>query len=381
MLKTTGARLFATFLGYITLIIVLLTLNPFYLAWPNQVSFRFESSLNNLVSNIVLFLPVGFLYKLSTGRRGALLLGAGMSLGIETLQLFIPARTASIVDIMANALGAGIGAVAYDLISNRITVSQGMLNRLRLETPLMGAAYLLVPLLWINTLALNEAPYHWILTGLIGLCGAILFGELFRHWRAGTDFKTYLFATLASGAWFLVGAGTTLLRSAFIAAIWIEVMVLTGILAALPLSFKDRRFERNTLKYLIPVFVVYLGLLALWFPFELFGDWHFIFGFTERAEDTSLQFLYPRVEFMAAFTVLGYLTAEWRGRLELTLVQDLPRLFVIAATAALLLEFFSGFQAARGASLVRWVLAVTSALFGGSIYYRFRAHIRFLLGR
>lgn len=57
-----------------------------------------------------------------------------------------------------------------------------MVNRSRLETPLMGLTYLLVPLLWIDTLALHEAPDRSILTVLIGICGAIIFSDLFKHW-------------------------------------------------------------------------------------------------------------------------------------------------------------------------------------------------------
>src|SRR6185369_8354549 len=159
MLKTTNARLFAALFGYMTLIILLLTLNPFYIKLPTHVAFRWDSDWRNLVSNILLFIPIGFLYRLTTGRRGALWLGAGMSLTIEVLQFFIPARTPSIVDILANTLGAAFGAYLSDLFSKRIVITAGLVSQLRLETPLMGAIYLLVPLLWIDTLAWNESPF------------------------------------------------------------------------------------------------------------------------------------------------------------------------------------------------------------------------------
>ena len=381
MLKTTGARLFAVLLAYVTLIILLLTLNPFYVAWPDHIAFTFESSLDNLVQNILLFLPVGFLYRLTTGRRGVLFLGAGLSFGIEIVQLFIPARTTSMVDVLANVSGAGLGAVVYDLIAGRIVITSGTLNRLRLETPLMGLIYLLVPLLWIDVLALPEAPNRWLLTGLLGSCGAIVFSDLFRHWWESVDRWAAAYASLASGAWFLIGAGPRLTSTTYLLGIGLGVMLLSATLTILRSSIKDRRFERRTLKRVFPLFAVYLLLLAVWFPFNAFGTWHGFFGFTDRITDTSLYSLYPRVEYLAAFTVLGYLIAEWRGRLELTLAEDLARLFVIAAGAALLLELLSGFQSGRGASLVRLLLALVGALFGGTIYHMSRAHIRFLLGR
>jgi VanZ family protein len=158
-------------------------------------------------------------------------------------------------------------------------------------------------------------------------------------------------------------------------------MVLTAMLTMVRQPSADRRYERNTLKLLLPVLVPYLLLLTLFFPLRPLGSWHAIFGFTDSMADTSLQSLYPRVEHLAAFTVLGYIIAEWRGRLELSLREDLPGLLLIAACFALALEFLSGFQSGRGASLVRLVLSVTGSLCGGTIYHMSRAHIRFLLGR
>ena len=381
MWKSTATKLFSALLGYVTVIILLMTLNPFYIALPDEIALKFESSLDNFILNIILFLPVGFLYRLITGRRGALLLGATISIGIETLQLFIPARTTSIIDVLANALGAGIGGSIHYLIARRIGVTPGLVNRLRLETPLMGLIYLLIPLLWIDTLAIGEAPYRWLLTALIGTWGTIIFSDLFRHWWAVIDDRVITYAALAAGSWFFIGAGPRLLQSRDLILIGLGVMVLTTFLTSLPQTDKDRRFEQNTLRSILPIFALYLLLLTLWFPFHPFGAWHGFFGFTDQVTETSLYALYPRLENLAAFTVFGYLFAERRGRLELSLARDLPRLLLVAASAGLLLELLSGFQIGNGASVIRFVLAITGAAFGGTIYHLARAHIRFLLGR
>ena len=310
MLKSTGTRLFTALLGYMTLIILLLTLNPFYFVVPGEFSIKFESSIGNLYNNILLFLPLGFLCRMITGRRGALLMGLGLSLSIEILQLFIPARTTSIVDVLANTLGAGLGAWLYDQIAPGILITSGTVNRFRLQTPLMGLIYLLVPLLWIDTLALRESPYHWLLTLILGLCGAILFSDLFRHWWEKVTLKVVMYASLASGVWFLIGIGPRLTRSVPLIVISLGVMLLTAILTMVPHSSEERRFERKTLNRMIPVFGLYLFLSALFFPFQPFGSWHMYFGFTNRVTDTSWLALYSRVEYLAAFTVLGYLIAE-----------------------------------------------------------------------
>ena len=381
MLKTTAARLFGTFLGYIILVILLLKFNPFILAPPNPQGFTFHATPFNFIANILMFIPIGFLYRLATRRPGAFLLGAGISFGIETVQLFMPARTSSLMDVLSNALGAGLGAVLYNLVSARLVITPGIIRRLRLETPLMGLIYLLIPLLWIDVLTLPKAPDKWILTLLLGLCGSIIFSDLFHHWWEVVDRQAIGYASLAAGSWFLIGVVPTLLHPSPILILVIGVLLITALLTVLPRSSPDRRFERNTLKRLLPFFGLYLFLMALGFPFRSFGAWHAMFGFTERLTATSMGGLYTRVEHLAAFTVLGYLVAEWRGRLELPLHRDLPGLFLIVMRLALTLEFLSGFQSGRGASLVRVILAVAGELFDGTIYHMFRAHILFLLGR
>jgi hypothetical protein len=205
--------------------------------------------------------------------------------------------------------------------------------------------------------------------------------NLFQHWWESIHFRVIGYASLAAGSWFLIGAGATVLSSVPILTVALGVLLLTAILTSLPRSSTDRRFERNTLKLLLPVFGLYVLLLALFFPFGALDSWQVIFGFTDRMTDTSLQSLYPRVEQLAAFTVLGYMIAEWRGRLELSLRQDLPRLLLIILSVGVVLEFLSGFQSGRNASVVRLVLNVTGGLFGGTIYHLSRDHIRFLLGR
>jgi hypothetical protein len=245
----------------------------------------------------------------------------------------------------------------------------------------MGTIYLLVPLLWVDTLAWNETSDYWILTTLISICGAIIFSDLFRHWWSTIDARVVIYSSLATGLWFFIGVGPNLVHSPQIVIIGFGAMLLCAPLTGFRRTIKDRRFERNALKRLLPIFVIYILLLTIWFPFSAFSHWHIFFGFTGQNTETSMQSLYPRLEYLVAYTILGYVLTEWRGRLELSLAQDMPHLFMIVTGVALLLEFLSGFQSGRGASIIRFMLTIVSALFGGIIYHLSRAHIRFLLGR
>jgi VanZ family protein len=382
MFNTTGARLAAAMLGYFALVIVLLTLFPFYLVMPEEIEISLWIRPGDIVENLILFLPIGFLYRMTGGgRRGAILLGVALSASVEFVQIFIPVRTASPVDLVSNALGAALGVWLYDRIVARIAMTPAMVGRLALEIPLMALMYILVPLLWMNALALDEAPERWVLTTLIGVCGAIVLSDIYREWWGPVGLRSTWRVALTAGAWFLLGSGPGLLRPLPTAPLAAGVALLTAVLAALPWRSPDRRFERITLSRIIPCLALYLVLAALWPPLRPLVPWHGTLGLTNRIEPVNTRYPAPLLEYLAAFTVLGYISAEWRGRAELPLARDLPRLLLVALGGALGLELLVGFQDGRGASLVRAALVASGALFGGVIYHLQRDHVRFLLGR
>lgn len=66
----------------------------------------------DIVQNILLFLPFGY-FASATALR-ACLMGAILSLGLEFLQLWIPGRYCSMLDVLLNAAGAFLGgALAF----------------------------------------------------------------------------------------------------------------------------------------------------------------------------------------------------------------------------------------------------------------------------
>jgi hypothetical protein len=84
--------------------------------------FRFNwSYFTDVLINVAGFIPFGFLFcaYLSLSRRSdsarfsTVVLGASVSLAIETLQGYLPTRTSSITDIIMNTFGTGIGATLY----------------------------------------------------------------------------------------------------------------------------------------------------------------------------------------------------------------------------------------------------------------------------
>lgn len=378
----TGRRLAAAVLGYIVLLIFLLTWNPFYLAPPEDLNLSLRIGPRDAIRNILLFLPVGFLHRLARGsQQGAILLGLVISAAAEIGQLFMPARTPSFIDLGMNTLGAWMGAVLHDLLATRIAMSQRLVGTLALEVPLMGLLYLLVPLLWVNRLITDDMS-RWLLTALIGMCGAIVLSDTFQQWWGPPGFRSLGRVAIAAAIWFFVGMGPSLLSQPLPGFTSLGgIAILTAALAAIPRPATDHRFERATLIRLLPIFIIYLFLSALWPLFRPITAWHGILGLTDHLVLDDVRTNFRLLENLAAFTVLGYIAAEWRGRAELSWRRDLPRLLFVSTVSALLLEVLVGFQSGPGASLLRAILAILGALFGGVIYHLQRDHVRFLLGR
>jgi VanZ family protein len=382
-LNQTATRLAAALLGYIVLVIFLLTWNPFFVALPDTFGFSFYFGPRDSLANILLFLPVGFLYRLGQGRRrNAILLGATISAAIEIGQLFIPGRTPSVVDIIMNTFGSFVGAVLYDLLATRIAMTPRMLGRLGLEIPLMGVLYLLVPLLWVNRLIPGDALTRWLLTTLIGICGAVVLGDVVQQWWGQVNLQSLWRVALAAAIWFFVGIGPSLLSQSVLGFASLGgIAILAAALATIPKASSNRRFERATLSRLIPAFILYLLLQALWPFFQPLIAWHGTFGLMDHFPLDDIRVNIRLIEHLAAFTVFGYILAEWRGRAELSLGRDFPQLLLLGMVSAGTLEILVGFQPGLGASFVRLLIASAGTVFGGILYHLQRDHVRFLLGR
>lgn len=84
------------------------------------ISASFPYDLSDCVSNVLLYLPLGFFAALSLGRRpphwaritAGTFFGAALSLAVELIQTFDATRASSVWDFSSNTVGALLGAVA-----------------------------------------------------------------------------------------------------------------------------------------------------------------------------------------------------------------------------------------------------------------------------
>ncbi len=111
------------------IVIAIATIYPFNFVVPQDLSlqnifgeFDRSSNLKDYANNIILFIPWGFSLAWILPRKkltyiGILILAIiasfGISLTVETTQLFLPRRISNFTDVATNTIGGGLGAFIY----------------------------------------------------------------------------------------------------------------------------------------------------------------------------------------------------------------------------------------------------------------------------
>jgi VanZ family protein len=382
----TGTRLRLALLGYMLGITLVVTLMPFRFGAPDELRVIVTGSARDLLANILLFIPLGFLYRSARPPRrprwalSVLLVGALASMAIEAAQLFLSVRDASALDVLANAFGAWLGACAFDCLARYGGTEGRLLGRLGLELPIMGLIYLLIPLLWVSSLASHSDVVRHSAVLLLGVVGAILVGGVQQHYvrgaRPAVPGKAAVFASL----WFLLGTFPLLRSKPLYVLIWVALVgVLCWQVARqwARVGTSERRFELRLLKATAPFFAAYLALIIITPLHGEPGVWRLWLGFpTTAVKQTEIVRL---LELVASFTLVGYMVAEARGRAVLHFGAALPRLMGSGAALAILAEVPRGYSPGDGASVARGTLLILAALYGGWLYYLQRAHAMKLL--
>jgi VanZ family protein len=383
----TGARLGSALLAYMLGVTLIITLLPFHFTMPASPRITLGVEPIEIVANVLLFVPLGFFYALARPVRDrpalrVLVLGALVSVAIESVQYFEPMRTPSPLDVVTNAAGAWIGALAAARVARAAAAGGRLVGWLALELPLMGLVYLLVPLLWVDALSAGDERARMVLAPLLAAFGALLLGGMQRHYFApvqGADpHRTAAFAAL----WFLAGAFPALAAKPIVVVIGTLVAAAVcwwrGRVAATPLH-ANRRFEVPLLKSAAPIYAAYFALIVLLpLRFEL-AEWTLHAGFSDQAVLRSE--ILRLLEIFAACTLAGYMVAELRGRVLSRYRDAVPRLLGLSLFFACVVEALWGFRAGHGASIARGALMVAAALYGGWLYYLQRAHVVRLLSQ
>jgi VanZ family protein len=393
--ERTGRRLGTVVLLYLTTAVAVITLAPFQFE-PRPVNgLTAHWALFDVVMNVVMFVPIGFVWALShareragTGLGGALVLGFALSGAVELAQVFTPSRFPSLFDLVANTSGAGIGAwlagAAIGAARQRGDAS-ATVRALAVDLPLMGLTYLTAPLVWLVALGADDPQRTWAVAPLAaGAAWAI--GSVFTSFE-GAQRTRVLTVTLA---WL----GVALLPSAVpragpTVAIALIAVVVAWARTVAPARFThdtfdgkpSRRFEAATLRVILPLFGIYLALSVIT-PFASpTGTWSGALGLAFPGRNLQNAGLYRALEQIAAFALLGYALAEYRGRVHDHLHRLLPAVLVWTAPASAALQWLRGWHPAHGSSGVLLALTVAASAGGAWLYVLQLEHVRALAPR
>ncbi|TVP45033.1 MAG: VanZ family protein [Gemmatimonadales bacterium] len=394
----SGSRLGQGLLVYFVVAVLFVTWAPFGFVVPGSMSVTTAWTWSDLVLNVVMFLPLGFFWQASRPRGSTTpwwvvgLAGAALSLAIETGQLFLPERYSSPFDVVTNGLGAAVGARLFERVRPRLRVGAESASMLALELPLAGLALLLTPLLWVSGFGSVGTERVWLMLPLAAFGGAVLGAVHGAHLEArGNAGRGGLLVAVL--AWFLVAAlpgaasrPDVLLAGSIVAllAAWLRSLAT----ARARRGGRERRVELPTLRLVLPFFAAYLVLSALW-PASgsglpslldgLDGSWRGAWTLSPAQPELTRALMMRTLEYLAAFTLVGYMTAEFHGRQNTRYGRAALRVFGYALVLVLVLEGARGWSVSVGASYSVGLLGIGAAICGGWLYHLQRDHVRTLL--
>lgn len=390
----TALRLGRALLAYLALVTSIITMAPFRFQWTPAHGLTSIWNWSDLVMNVLMFVPFGFVYQL-TRPRGAppdwprvVVLSAILSGTIETLQLFSPTRYTSLLDLVTNTAGAVVGAWAFTQLARRLEGDTAV-QSLALELPLMGLVYQLIPLCWLIGLGSDGGARRIFVLPVATFAGAILGtvhaaylaperhqpGYRDRRWLVAMALGWVIVAVVpgAQGDLDLICAGATLT---------VGIALLRSIATTRDRAVDaHRRFELPTLRLVLPLFAAYLTLSSLW-PLDAASPlWQWSVALSPAQVELTQPVVYRLLEHVTAFTLVGYVIAEFHGRDARGLRDTAPRVALWAGGISLLLEVTRGWYPDSGASVLLWLFTVVAALFGGWLYLLQRDHVRALVDR
>lgn len=385
----TARHLGRAILGYLAAVTLIITLAPFRFATTPVHGLTGLWTWSDIILNVIMFVPIGFGYQLTRPMgttaqwTRAILVGAALSGFIEFAQLFEVTRYTSLVDVATNAAGAALGAWLCSVAVWRIEGARTA-RTLALELPLMGLVYLLIPLVWLQGLGSAGSSRMWLLLPVVAFGGAIL-GTVHAAYVAQYKPAGRAWLLVAAALWYTVALlpGTIRDRGVFVAGAAL-VLGVAWLRSVATTRYRDadasRRVEIPTLRLVLPLFAAYLALSSLWPLQDADGTWAFI-GALLPGDDVSKAAIFVALEHVAAFTLVGYIIAEFHGR-DLERYRDIAdRVLLWGGGISVLLELTRGFHPAYRASALMVLFTVGAAVFGGWLYQLQRDHVRALISR
>ena len=276
----------------------------------------------DLILNVLAYVPFGVMacLRFREARRPrpvlrTVAIATVLSFGFEMCQLFVPYRVASILDVVANAFGAAIGAFAF--VEPVYTVLGRPLGDMRnrvFASGLWGDAGIVLVALWLlaqlnpalpffgagNIVAEGDHTFdsELLLVIAVGMsfCGFALFVSTLMRATDGSLRVTIVLLSIA--LWLKFAAGSVMLKPHF-SAEWVSWGRITGLVAGTVIFIPFRKLGRLARIYLAIVLMLAGTLFAK------------IFGSYDATEEVLRFFNWPHGQLAGFATLTGYMHELW----------------------------------------------------------------------
>ena len=372
---------------YMCAVTVFLTLMPFRFSVNfSDVKWGIWSDAEDIAINIFLFIPLGFLFYLSRFKPigkfavNALIFGLVFSSFIEITQLFLPKRYTTFCDVLMNGIGAWIGGLSIYYLQRFLTQIKTInLRLLPIELPLVNIVYLLVPLVWINSISIGNFGERFWFSLIPVSIGAYVIGEIYRREFANAGLKQFAVLLMICLGWSFTAESLMLTKR------WNDVLIVVTLAAAITTStairkpvFSGRnvRYELAVLKRVVPFFLFYLYCVGF-YPFRFnFSEWHLQFGLSGIPEDPPVFTIFRLFAYMSGLTLLGYMLSQIIARRESEQVTQKTMLALAVIWVPGVVELCRGFHLIYQASILNFCFGVLASFSGVWIHRLYLGIIR-----
>jgi hypothetical protein len=274
---------------------------------------------------------------------------------------------------MANGMGAWLGALILSFFKKKINKEQTA-RLFETELPLMIQVYLLIPLIWLNGMSAGNEKWRLLLPALLIIFGSYLLLAVYYHGLKPKGTITPNKFTFLVLGWFLISVFPALLKfpryvTAFmiIAGISIRVRTRPAVNTQFPeiKKGKTRRYELPTLKRLLPIYGIYLIILFLWPTTLALPELQSSYVLNGASRPV---YILRFVERIAAFTLLGYMIAEMRGRKNERAIKTLGWVILIPLLCSGLEKLVKWENPFVFLTLVELLMMTVASIYGGFIY-------------
>ena len=303
------------------------SLYPFWpLRWPARDALATAFAISghvmrsDVVFNVIAYIPFGLLACLHLRARGrtypiarAILVCGAFSLAMETLQLFLPGRVTSIVDLIANVAGAALGAAAFAdpvhaMLTRPLAESR---DKLVIPGP-FGDAGLMLLFFWLIAQLNPALPFfgagdiargiepevsslQWAAVAM-GICGFGLFISAILAPESGSLRVTLIL--LSAALWLKFVTGSVMLQP-HADSEWAGGGRIFGIAIGLGAFMLLKRFSRATRTYLALVLILAGALFAK------------VFGAYSAMDELLRLFRWPHGQLASFATLTRFIHELW----------------------------------------------------------------------